>query len=168
MLIAERQKLWDVITGTPHLDWLLLTKRPENIAMMMPWRVAGWPNVWLGTSTEDQQQADLRIPLLLGRRDQVPVLFLSVEPQLGPIQLGVNGQFFDYGFGDRARIDWVITGGESGPGHRPFDLDWARQTRDECKAAGVAWHYKQFGGFTHAAGGCLLDGREYKEFPVVA
>lgn len=166
MVAEARRQLWSTIGATPFLDWLLLTKRPENVPAMMPDHY--WRNVWLGTSTEDQEQADKRIPLLLKMRERVPILFLSVEPQIGPVQLGVNGQFYDYGFGDKARIDWVITGGESGPGHRPFDLNWARQTRDECKAAGVAWHYKQFGGFTHAAGGCLLDGREYKEFPVAA
>lgn len=186
MLIAERQKLWDVITGTPHLDWLLLTKRPENIAMMMPWRVAGWPNVWLGTSTEDQQQADLRIPLLLGRRDQVPVLFLSVEPQLGPVTLfdtsegvlrGVGvirsgGRSHDGPSGPSewvddsySGIDWVIDGGESGPKHRPFDPEWARSLRNECSEAGVAFHFKQHGGRTHAEGGCLIDGQEWKQFP---
>lgn len=162
-LVGEREQLWRIIRGTPNLDWLVLTKRPENIAAMLP--VGYWPNVWLGTSTEDQQRADERIPLLLQARDRVPVLFLSVEPQIGPIQLGTGGQFYDYGFGDKARIDWVIVGGESGPKHRPFDIAWARSLRDECHDARVAFHFKQHGGRTHAEGGCLIDGVEVKEFP---
>ena len=180
MLPPVRERLWDLIDETPRLDWLLLTKRPENIAHMLPQRY--WPNVWLGTSTEDQQRADERVPVLLRYRDQVPVLFLSVEPQLGPVKLEEflrpvcpkhDGpeivECMHAGWNEatrpRPRISWVITGGESGSGHRRFDLDWARQTRDECAAAGVAWHFKQIGGRTHAAGGCELDGREWKEFP---
>jgi protein gp37 len=62
-------------------------------------------------------------------------------------------------------IDWVIAGGESGPNHRPMDMDWARSLRDQCAAAGVAYHFKQIGDRTHAAGGRELDGREWNEFP---
>lgn len=186
MLAFERRRLWLLIETTPHLDWLLLTKRPENIAGMLP---AGyWPNVWLGTSTEDQQRADERVPILLRHRDQAPVLFLSVEPQLGPVTLfdtsegvlrGVGvirsgGRSHDGPSGlsewiddSYPGIDWVISGGESGPKHRPFDPAWARQTRDECQAARVAFHFKQVGGLHHAAGGRLLDGRTHDEFPVV-
>lgn len=166
MLPPVRARLWQTIRATPNLDWLLLTKRPENIAHMLP--QGYWPNVWLGTSTEDQQRANERVPVLLRYRDRVPVLFLSVEPQLGPITFRwaswnpVRGANHLDGL---RQIDWLITGGESGPSHRPFNLDWARQTRDECAAAGVAWHFKQHGGRTHAAGGCLLDGVEHKNFP---
>lgn len=178
MLPPVRERLWDLIGRTPNLDWLLLTKRPENIAAMMPDHY--WPNVWLGTSTEDQQRADERVPVLLQYRDLVPVLFLSVEPQLGPITfrpwlsrgMGCDGMCDEDAPGTcqrpnhrLARPDWLITGGESGPHHRPFNLDWARQTRDECASAGVAWHFKQVGGRTHAEGGCLLDGLEHKGFP---
>jgi protein gp37 len=166
-----RRRLWNLIEDTPYLDWLLLTKRPENIATMLPQKY--WPNVWLGTSTEDQQRADERVPVLLRYRDRVPVLFLSVEPQIGPISLRryleleptVSGGWMRWSPDPRPLIDWVIVGGESGPKHRPFDEDWARSLRDQCQAAGVAFHYKQFGGRTHAEGGCLLDGREHKEFP---
>jgi protein gp37 len=82
-------------------------------------------------------------------------MFLSVEPQLGPVNIN---RWSD-------RIDWVIVGGESGPGHRPFDVEWARTLMLECRLYGVAFHYKQFGGLHHADGGCLLDGVEVKEFP---
>jgi len=152
-LAVERVRLWSLIEQTPNLDWLLLTKRPENIASMLPFRY--FQNVWLGTSTEDQQRADERIPILLKQRWQVPVLFLSVEPQLEDICL------WPY----LRDIDWVITGGESGPNHRPFDIEWAQHTRSECAEEHVAWHFKQVGGRTHAAGGCLLDGIEHKAFP---
>jgi protein gp37 len=108
-------------------------------------RWPGWPlpNVWIGVSTEDQKTADARIPLLL----QIPaaVRFLSCEPLIGPIQLGVNGQFFDYGVGDRARIDWAIVGGESGKDARRMELQWARDLRQQCAEAGVAYHFKQTG-----------------------
>jgi len=171
-LIGEREKLWRIIRGTPSLDWLLLTKRPENIAAMLP--SGYWPNIWLGTSTEDQQRADERVPILLRYRDLVPVLFLSVEPQIGPVSLTDQEWWdhrYEYGFYPEEiatrPIDWVIVGGESGPGHRPFDLAWARTLRDQCKEAGVAFHYKQFGGLHHAEGGCLLDGVEVKEFPTL-
>lgn len=153
-----RSRLWEVTRQTPALDWLLLTKRPENVWRMLP--QGRWPNVWLGTSAETQHYADARMPLLARLRDRVPVLFVSVEPQLGPVSLI---PWLRAGF-----LDWVIVGGESGPRHRPFDVGWARQARDECGRAGVAFHYKQFGGRTHAEGGCDLDGREYKEFPRAA
>lgn len=166
MVTGERQRLWDTVRATPNLNWLMLTKRIEDVATsddLMP--AEYFPNVWLGTSTENQEQADARIPYLLKLRDRVPVLFLSVEPQLGPVQLGINGQLFDHGFGDRAELDWVIVGGESGPRHRAFDENWARDLREFCHDAGIAFHYKQRGGLHHADGGCLLDGVEVKEFP---
>jgi len=155
---SSRARLWDVIRATPALDWLLLTKRPENVWTMLP--SGTWPTIWLGTSAETQQYADLRLPLLARLRDRVPVLFVSVEPQLERLSLE---SWLAGGF-----VDWVIVGGESGPRHRSFDVDWARQLRDECERTGVAFHYKQFGGRTHAEGGCLLDGREHKDFPRAA
>jgi protein gp37 len=150
---TERERLWELIRATPWLDWLILTKRPKSIGFWMP--PGYWNNVWLGTSTEDQQRANERVPWLLIQRYRVPVLFLSVEPQIGPVTVT---RWID-------SLDWIIVGGESGPGHRPFDVDWARSLHEECAMSGAAFHYKQFGGFTHAEGGCLLDGREYKEFP---
>lgn len=152
-LVPERARFVELIKATPHLDWLLLTKRPELIESLLP--PGHWPNVWLGTSVENQEYADLRVPIVLQHRDRVPVVFLSVEPQLADVCLEPWIR----------ELDWVITGGESGPNHRPFDLNWARHTRDECRDAGVAWHFKQVGGHTHAAGGCALDGAETKEFP---
>lgn len=156
----QRVRLFNLICSTPNLDWLLLTKRPEN--MVRWWRAqqdeakragaeAWWPgNAWAGTSVENQQAADERIPWLL----QVParVRFLSMEPLLGPVQLGIKGpdghfDFFEHGLGHRRRgwIDWVIVGGESGHRARPMSLSWARGVRDQCRAAGVPFLFKQWG-----------------------
>lgn len=167
-LIEPRERLFDLISDTPHLDWLLLTKRPENLEAMLPWTSAHageyrerfWPNVWIGTSVEDQQRADERIPELL----KIPavVRFLSMEPLLGPVDLtnldhgddrldALRAEACAKGTGcliddefDRG-IDWVIVGGESGPGARPMHPQWARSIRDQCQAAGVPYLFKQWG-----------------------
>lgn len=201
-----RADLWRLIAATPNLDWLLLTKRPQNISKMLPrlpvlpaWG-NGWPNVWLGTTVENQAEADRRIPHLLA----VPaaVRFLSVEPMLGAVDLTSipygaalgeaptyqdalraklwmpQGSWSGRGYTENGRIyvdlctgiHWVICGGESGPGARPMNLDWARSLRDQCVEAGVAFHFKQWGewengllkvGKKHA--GRLLDGRTWDE-----
>lgn len=102
------------------------------------------PNVWLGVSVEDQATADERIPLLL--RTPAAVRFVSYEPALGPVNLlrymSVPLAEID---NPGAMLDWVIVGGESGPGARPFDIQWARNTVAQCKAAGVACFVKQVG-----------------------
>jgi protein gp37 len=146
-----RTDLWALIRQTPHLDWLLLTKRPNLIRRYLPedWG-EGWPNVWLGTTVESQAQA-WRIAHLV--RVPAAVRFLACEPLLGPLAL------------DLAGIDWVIAGGESGPAHRPLDLEWVRSLRAQCAAAGVAFLFKQVGGRTPRAGGRLLDGRIWDEYP---
>ena len=119
----------------PPLDWLLLTKRPQHIAKMLPGQIAGrpwpWPNVWLGTTAENQAEADRRVPHLLS----VPAVvhFLSCEPLLGPLSPDLTG------------IDWVICGGESGAGARPMHPDWARGLRDQCARASVPLFFKQWG-----------------------
>jgi protein gp37 len=127
-----RSDLFQLIRRTPHLDWLILTKRPQNIVAMMHGEALP-ENVWLGTSVEDQYRADLRIPVLVS----IPatIHFLSVEPLLESVDLGTL-----------AGIDWVIVGGESGHHCRPMDLEWARDIRDQCRAAGVAFFMKQLGG----------------------
>lgn len=135
-----RTRLWDVIARTPWLDWLLLTKRPDNVADSVPWG-RRWPaNVWLGTTAENQKWADRRIPLLL----EVPaaVRFISAEPLLGYIDLR------PYLRGRRrgvAGLDWVIAGGESGASARPMNPDWARSLRDQCVSGGASFHFKQWG-----------------------
>ena len=182
--------LLELIAATPNLDWLLLTKRPQNFAprtlavselrgrpaslLAMQW--GGWgnipPNVWVGTSAEDQNRWDERMPLLM----DIPacIHFVSAEPLLGPIVM--NGG---------PRPDWLIVGGESGPGARPMHTDWARSLRDQCVAAGVAFHFKQWGEYSpeeppdgrspdwpggmwrtgKKAAGRELDGRTWDELP---
>jgi len=134
----DRAQLWALIEATPFLTWQLLTKRPENVHLMVPqrWVFDRWPeNVWLGTTVEDQQRANERIPHLLA--NDASVRFLSCEPLLGTVLLA---PWLHEGVG------WVIVGGESGPKHRPLDLEDARIIRDECEEAGVPFFFKQVGG----------------------
>lgn len=167
---VTRPQLWELIRQTQALDWLLLTKRPENIARMLPegWG-DGWPNVWLGTSIENQNYARERIADLLKIRAKVR--FLSAEPLLGPIDLLAAvpcGYYCDESVGhvdhSLSGIHWVIVGGESGPGFRPMQHDWARSLRDQCEAAGVAYFFKQSSG-RHSETGVELDGRIEHHWP---
>lgn len=173
---AWRRELWHYIEQTPSLDWLLLTKRPQNIAKMLPdpetgvkpWG-DGWANVWLGTTAENQVEANRRIPHLLAIPAQVrflscePLLeMIDVSPFMWPVCPWWKGRYPSYqaakaagaecGFKRQSLvsahaqfIDWVICGGESGPGARPMHPAWARSLRDQCAAAGVAFHFKQWG-----------------------
>jgi protein gp37 len=166
-----REELWQAVEAHQELDFLILTKRPENIipfwltpdcgdspeeraycgAIKLP------PNLWIGTSVEDQKTADERIPHLLS----VPaaVRFLSCEPLLGPVDLD---EWLDHdrdnpcrcGDGEcsacwqslsAATPNWVICGGESGPNARPMHPDWARSLHDQCVAANVPFFFKQWG-----------------------
>lgn len=192
-VFEDRPELWDprvrlfsLIARTPHLDWLLLTKRPENAKKLIGGAAMWcdvdqglhydgfdlvdawpWPNVWLGTTVEDQRRADERIPVLLDT--PAAVRFLSCEPLLGPVDLDVhlpaapNGYHCERGDHewsgpaltdpciqcglerDRPYIDWLIVGGESGPKARPMDLAWARSLVEQGRAAGVATFVKQLG-----------------------
>jgi protein gp37 len=177
-----RADLWALIRATPNLDWMLLTKRPGNIAKMLPedWG-RGYPNVWLGCTVVNQEEADRDVPKLLA----VPaaVRFLSMEPLLGPVDLesawhgdsALQSECWgDCGWCDagyppmhnckkgrqsaaqlereRDGLDLVIVGGESGPGARPMHPDWARSLRDQCEAAGVAFHFKQWGEWSPCIG----------------
>jgi protein gp37 len=137
-LNEHRKRLWTVIEKTPMLDWLLLTKRPQNVKQMVPWGDV-WPkNVWLGTTVENQTFAEKRLPHLL----ELPaaVRFLSCEPLLSAIDL--EPWFERQGLHP---IDWVIAGGESGPGSRPMHPDWATSILRQCQRAGVPFHFKQWG-----------------------
>ncbi len=149
----ERPKLWRLIEQTPWLNWLLLTKRPENILKMSPWRTSFPDNVWIGTSAGLQKRAEERVPFLL----EVPAVvhFLSCEPLLGPLDLTPW----------LSQLQWVICGGESGTGARPFDLDWARSLRDQCQQHHAHFFFKQVGGRYHNSGGRMLDGRTWDEMP---
>ncbi|MEM7132066.1 MAG: phage Gp37/Gp68 family protein [Chloroflexota bacterium] len=130
---SERQRLWRLIECTSMLDWLLLTKRPENMKRLAPWN-QDWPsNVWALTSVEDQEQAEKRIPSLV----DVPAVVrgLSVEPLLGPVDLR---PWLD-------QIQWVIVGGESGRQSRPMHPEWVRCIQQQCRDAKVPFFFKQWG-----------------------
>jgi protein gp37 len=146
---AWRDDLWQLISATPDLDWLLLTKRPQNIEGMLPpfWdKVKG--HVWLGTTVEDQKHAALNIPHLLDH--DCAVRFISAEPLLGP--LAIENYLLDYPIEGRAgRLNWVIAGGESGPHARPSSPSWFTSLRDQCAAAGVPFLFKQWGEWTPGA-----------------
>ena len=142
---AWRMDLFKLIADTPNLDWLLLTKRIGNAAKYLQddglaFDVIG-RNVWLGATVVNQTEADRDLPKL----QCVPaaVRFLSVEPMLGPIDLGLDVPMC--AGPDGSHVDWVICGGESGPKARPMHPDWARSLRDQCAAAGVPFLFKQWG-----------------------
>lgn len=140
-------RLFLLIEATPYLTWQMLTKRPENVLHLVPtnW-LEGFPlNVWMGTSIENDQVYD-RIEHLV----MLPafVRFLSCEPLLGPITLPVDSA------DGSAFVEWVIAGGESGPGARPMHPDWARSLRDQCSETGTAFFFKQFGEYIPA---CQTD-----------
>ncbi len=150
-----RNEFWALSQMCSNLDFLLLTKRPENIIRMAPrgWKAWRWPdNIWLGVSVENQARAEERIPLLL----HVPanVRWISVEPMLEAIDLSdwlcpisyfeIDGEAEpDI---DPSEIDWVVLGGESGPNCRPMQVKWAREVRNECQLSGTPFFMKQLGG----------------------
>ena len=126
-----RAEAWAIIQQATWLTFQICTKRPERIAKCLP--ATGCPkNVWLGVTCENQATADERIPLLLGVK--APVRFLSVEPMLGPVNVGWDA------LGD---LDWVIVGAESGGRARPMSFTWARVQQRDCAQAGVAFFVKQ-------------------------
>lgn len=164
---AWRMDLFRLIGDTPNLDWLLLTKRIGNVPTTL--REIGVDrlpdNVWLGATIVNQEEADRDIPKLLA----VParVRFLSMEPLLGPVDISRHLDYCEkldkHGISRRAGgqhikcdkhcgISWVIAGGESGPGARPMHPEWARDLRDQCAAAGVAFHFKQHGEWAPGSG----------------
>jgi protein gp37 len=127
----------------------ILTKRHERLVELAP--ELDWPeNVWMGVSVENQDYAH-RVDYL--RQVPAEVRFLSCEPLLGPLHVDLVG------------IHWVIVGGESGQGHRPIHAKWVRSIRAQCRAEGVAFFFKQWGGIRPKAGGRKLDGQTYDEMP---
>lgn len=147
-----RQEFFGMVDDYPELIFLLLTKRPENIYGMVPMHWLGdmWPqNVWFGTSIVNQDEVVPRLKALSALSDSGRT-FISVEPMLGPVTLNVNiglqdflgNEFATYG---TSIPKWVIVGGESGQKARPMNPDWARNLRDECLAAGIPFHFKQWG-----------------------
>lgn len=161
-----RCEAWDIIRATPHLTYQILTKRPELVHDRLPadWG-NGYPNVWLGVSVEDQENADRRIPLLL----EIPaaVRFLSCEPLLGPLNL--TAYLLSGWHKWEPKLHWVICGGESGPGYRPMKVEWARSILDQCRNAGIAFFMKQLGGWPDKRGELDKIPAELRirEFPVI-
>jgi protein gp37 len=183
-----RDDLWSLIRDCPDLNWLLLTKRPQNIGKMLPdfWDgIKG--SVWLGTTVEDQLRADQNIPHLL--QHDSAVRFLSCEPMVGGVDLrniaphggyatdALAGYIHDFGVPDRDapnKIDWVIAGGESGPHARVADPAWFLSLRNQCAAAGVPFLFKQWGNWDENMqhvrnkkdAGRALDGVFHDGYPV--
>jgi protein gp37 len=190
-------RLFAVMALTPRHTYQVLTKRPLRAARYLAdpetparvryhagrlhllggrgsegwgWGPLGWPlpNVWLGTSVEDNRQRG-RVRALLTA--PAAIRFLSCEPLIGPLDL--KGYLHPNFAADDPRhhqpggrgVDWVIVGGESGPHHRPVDPSWVRDLRDQCEVWGTAYFFKQWGGLTPKSGGRLLDGRTWDEFP---
>jgi protein gp37 len=179
-----RADLFNLIRECDQLDWQLLTKRPQNIRKMLPadWGEEGYSNVWLGTTAEDAEAYQKRVPYLL--LVPAPIHFVSYEPALGPLgRLDVDGRF----------PDWVIIGGESGVRSdliRTTRPQWARDAIAECRRVGAAPFLKQWGTYKNnpsvvedglteqqamkidppenGKGGGKLDGRFWREFPVDA
>lgn len=154
--------LLNLIDECQNLDWLLLTKRPQNIFSRMDAAMNGnfdrlktfaehMPHVWLGVSAENQEEWDTRLGLL--KPIKARVHFVSAEPLLGPIEMG------------SLQPDWLIVGGESGAHARPMERAWVESLRDQANERGVAFHFKQWGGVNKAAAGRELDGRTWDELP---
>jgi protein gp37 len=134
-----RERLWPIIEQTTSLDWLLLTKRPENVLPSVPWK-RRWPsNAWIGTTVENQKVANENVPILV--KIPAAVRFVSCEPLLGSLDLTKWLTVRK----SRQRIDWVIAGGESGHHSRPMNPVWVEDLRDQCMTSGVPFHFKQWG-----------------------
>ncbi|WP_158854718.1 DUF5131 family protein [Saccharothrix deserti] len=147
------RRVFKVMADTPQHTYQVLTKRSARLRKLAD--KLDWPsNVWMGVSVENSDQL-VRVDDL--RAVPAAVRFLSCEPLLGPLtELNLEG------------INWVITGGESGPNARPVDPVWVRQIRDACQEADVAFFHKQWGGRTPKAGGRELDGQTWDEMPRLA
>ncbi len=141
--------VFEVIRETPRHIYQILTKRHERLlelADQLKWH----DNIWIGVSVENQNYVH-RVDYL--RQVPAKVRFLSCEPLLSSLEL------------DLRDIHWVIVGGESGTKHRPMQIEWAQNIRNQCQVAGVAFFFKQVGGRTPKAGGWLLDGKIWDEMP---
>lgn len=149
-LDGERGKLWDLIRATKALTWLLLTKRPQSIARMLPTDLNGADHVWLGT-TCGLPASGWRVDALVNN-SRAPVNFISMEPMLEETNL------------DLAGIQWIIQGTESGDGARPAQSDWFRRTRDECAKHGVAYFNKQMDQGMDGVSDAVRDGMTHPPY----
>jgi protein gp37 len=147
------QRVFAAMRDAQQHTFQILTKRAERLEVISS--QLDWPaNVWMGVSVENEDYT-YRIDHL--RRTGAFIKFLSLEPLLGPLE-GMNLD----------DIDWVIAGGESGPGARPMQPEWVRSIRDQCQDAKVAFHFKQWGGVNKKKTGRVLDSRTWDEFPAQA
>jgi protein gp37 len=145
------QRVFGVMRRAAWHQFQVLTKRAERLLELTP-KLEWCDNIWMGVSVENGDY-QFRIDLL--RQSKARFKFLSLEPLLGPLlELDLTG------------IDWVIVGGESGPGARPMKEDWVLEIRDNCKASGVPFFFKQWGGVRKKRAGRELQGRTWDELPV--
>lgn len=150
-----RAEAFTVMRSRPDLQFLIPTKRVENIASRLPSNWGdGYPNVWLGASVEDQEAADKRVPALL----EIPaeIHWLSVEPMLGPVEL-----LLAWGL----KLDWVVCGGESGKNFRLMDVEWARKLQRQCAASYTNFFMKQDAGPRSGMYDHLPADLRVREFP---
>lgn len=144
------KEVFQVIKDTPQHTYQVLTKRAERLEELSP--NLNWSdNLWMGVSVESSKYK-YRINHL--RNTGAKTKFLSLEPLIGPL-----------GRMNLKKIDWVIAGGESGPGARPMQIDWVRQLRDQCNEKDIAFHFKQWGGVQKKKAGRILDGRTHDDDP---
>lgn len=144
------QDVFEVMSKAHWHRFQVLTKRADRVAELSS-RLRWSPNVWMGVSVESPKYR-VRIDRL--RETGASVKFLSLEPLLAPLpDLDLSG------------IDWVIAGGESGPGARPMEHEWVIDLRDQCERSGVAFFFKQWGGVRKKKSGRLLEGRTWDEMP---
>lgn len=161
--------VWNTMRETPQHTYQVLTKRPRRMLHWVARQVArGYPilpNVWLGTSVENQEWARKRVPLLV--QTPAAVRFLSCEPLIGPIDLSslLSTELIAPG---ECSLKWVIVGGESGPKARAVQPEWVRALRDQCVELQIPFFFKQWGGRTPKAGGRELDGKLWDERPPVS
>jgi protein gp37 len=148
---AYIEDAFDVMRRAHWHQFQVLTKRADRMEELSP-KLKWAPNIWMGVSVENEKYTD-RIDRL--RTTGAHVKFLSVEPLIGPVgTLNLHG------------IDWVIVGGESGPGARPMSADWVTTIRDQCLKAGVSFFFKQWGGMQKKKTGRTLEGRTWDGMPV--
>jgi protein gp37 len=145
-------RVWEIMKDTPRHTYQILTKRPERMAQVLAQKsFEVLPNVWLGTSVEDERVLD-RLDAI--RRVPAAIRFVSLEPLIGSVAQG-----------DLTGIDWAIVGGESGPRAREMNPEWVDEIEAMCRRSGTAFFFKQWGGKNKKAAGRLLRGRTYDELP---
>ncbi len=143
-------QIFEVMKKMPQHRFQLLTKRSERLSVLdhyLPWS----KNVWMGVTVEDN---DCRTRIDMLRDSSAAIKFLSLEPLLSAVPNM-----------DLSKIDWVIVGGESGPGARPMAEEWVEDIRYQCKQRGIPFFFKQWGGINKKAAGRLLNGKIYNDMP---